>query len=317
MSDPMSDPFASDEVLNQPPALENYNVYTSDRVLQEAVAREGGGWAAAELAAFGAALGSAAAIEDGRLANAYPPVLKTFDRFGHRQDLVEFHPAWHATMARAVAAGVHAAPWAEPKPGAHVARAAGVIMQCQIEAGAQCPITMTYGAVPALRRAGALAEAWLPRIYSRRYDPRFRPASEKTGALIGMGMTEKQGGSDLRANVTRAEPLGPGGPGAEYRIRGHKWFMSAPMCDAFLILAQASGGLTCFFLPRWTPDGRLNAIRIQRLKDKLGNKSNASSEVEFHGAAAWAIGEEGRGIPTIIEMGTYTRLDCALGTAGL
>ena len=220
-------------------------------------------------------------------------------------------------MALAVGAGVHAAPWAEPKPGAHVARAAGVVMQCQIEAGAQCPVTMTYGAVPALRRAGALAAEWLPRIYSRRYDPRFRPAAEKTGALIGMGMTEKQGGSDLRANVTRAEPLGPGGPGAEYRISGHKWFMSAPMCDAFLILAQAPGGLTCFFLPRWTPDGRLNAIRIQRLKDKLGNKSNASSEVEFHGAAAWAIGEEGRGIPTIIEMGTYTRLDCALGTAGL
>jgi putative acyl-CoA dehydrogenase len=309
--------FATHEVLNQPPPLEDYNVFTSDRVLQEAVAREGGGWAVGELTSFGAALGSAEAIEQGRLANVNPPVLKAFDRFGHRQDLVEFHPAWHATMARAVAAGVHAAPWAEPKPGAHLARAAGVIMQCQIEAGAQCPVTMTYGAVPTLRRAGALAEQWLPRIYSRRYDPRFRPASDKTGALIGMGMTEKQGGSDLRANSTRAEASGLGGPGEEYRITGHKWFMSAPMCDAFLILAQAPGGLTCFFLPRWTPDGRLNAIHIQRLKDKLGNKSNASSEVEFHAAAAWAIGEEGRGIPTIIEMGTYTRLDCALGTAGL
>jgi putative acyl-CoA dehydrogenase len=314
---PVSDTFATHDVLNQPPPLQGYNVYGGDKALREAVRRDGGGWADADLMAFGAVLGSAEAIEDGRLANVNPPVLKTFDRFGHRRDEVEFHPAWHATMSRAVAAGLHAAPWADPKPGAHVARAAGVIMQCQIEAGAQCPITMTYGSVPAIRRSDALAKEWLPRIYSRRYDRSFRPAAEKTGALIGMGMTEKQGGSDLRGNSTRAMPVGAGGSGSEYRIVGHKWFMSAPMCDAFLILAQAPGGLSCFFLPRWTPDGAQNAILIQRLKDKLGNKSNASSEVEFANASAWLVGEEGRGIPTIIEMGTYTRLDCALGTSGL
>ncbi|HYM33440.1 MAG TPA: isovaleryl-CoA dehydrogenase [Candidatus Cybelea sp.] len=314
---PVSDTFATHDVLNQPPPLQGYNVYGGDKALRDAVHRDGGGWADADLMAFGAVLGSAEAIEDGRLANVNPPVLKTFDRFGHRRDEVEFHPAWHATMTRAVAAGLHAAPWADPKPGAHVARAAGVIMQCQIEAGAQCPITMTYGSVPAIRRLDALAKEWLPLIYSRRYDRSFRPAREKTGALVGMGMTEKQGGSDLRSNSTRAVPVGAGRPGGEYRIVGHKWFMSAPMCDAFLILAQAPGGLSCFFLPRWTPDGAQNAFLIQRLKDKLGNKSNASSEVEFANASGWLIGEEGRGIPTIIEMGTYTRLDCALGTSGL
>jgi len=230
---------------------------------------------------------------------------------------VEFHPAWHSLMTLAVAEGVHTGPWAEPRPGAHVARAAQVYLQCQIEAGVQCPVTMTYGVVPALRRQGDLAAAWLPRLYSRRYDPSFRPAGEKTGALMGMGMTEKQGGSDLRSNSTRAEPVGAGGPGQPYRLTGHKWFMSAPMCDAFLVLAQAPKGPSCFFLPRWTPDGEVNALRLQRLKDKLGNRSNASSEVEFQGALAFLVGDEGRGIPGIIEMATYTRLDCALGSAGL
>ncbi|MGO8916919.1 MAG: isovaleryl-CoA dehydrogenase [Stellaceae bacterium] len=309
--------FATHEVFNQPPPLVDYNLFTSDGALQDAVAREGGGWALERLTGFGQALGRAETIDWGFQVNRTPPVLQSFDRYGRRRDTVEFHPAWHSLMALAVAEGVHTGPWAEPRPGAHVARAAQVYMQCQIEAGVQCPITMTYGVVPALRRQSELAEVWLPRLFSRRYDPRFRPAGEKTGALMGMGMTEKQGGSDLRSNATRAEPEGTGGPGKAYRLTGHKWFMSAPMCDAFLVLAQAPKGLSCFFLPRWTPDGEVNALRLQRLKDKLGNRSNASSEVEFQGALAFLVGEEGRGIPGIIEMATYTRLDCALGSAGL
>src|SRR6185312_2580912 len=192
-----------------------------------------------------------------------------------------------------------------------------VYMQAQIEAGVQCPLTMTYGVVPTLRHQPEIARDWLPLLYSRRYDPRFLPAIEKTGVLMGMGMTEKQGGSDLRSNSTRATPEGSGGPGAAYRLVGHKWFFSAPMCDAFLVLAQAPKGLTCFFLPRWTPDGQQNAIRLQRLKDKLGNRANASSEVEFEGALAWRVGDEGHGVATIIEMAVYTRLDCVLGSAGL
>ncbi len=309
--------FATHEVLNQPPPLVDYDLFATDRALREGVAREGGGWAEAQLLAFGQRLGRAETIDWGFQANRNPPVLQPFDRYGHRRDVVEFHPAYHALMALAVEAGVHTAPWAEPRAGAHVARAATVIMLCQIEAGVQCPITMTYGVVPTLRRQPEIADQWLPRLFSRRYDPRFRPASEKTGALMGMGMTEKQGGSDLRTNTTQATPAGAGGPGTPYRLVGHKWFFSAPMCDAFLVLAQAPKGLSCFFLPRWTPDGEVNAIRLQRLKDKLGNRANASSEVEFQGALAWLVGEEGRGIPTIIEMATYTRLDCALGTASL
>jgi putative acyl-CoA dehydrogenase len=309
--------FITHEVTNQPPPLVDYDLFDSDRALGEAVRREGAGWATDRLAAFGRALGRAETIEWGSQANRFTPVLQTHDRFGHRRDAVEFHPAWHSLMALAVAEGVHTAPWAEPRAGAHVARAAGVFMLAQVEAGVQCPLTMTYGVVPTLRRQPEIAEDWLPRLYSLRYDPRFRPAAEKTGALMGMGMTEKQGGSDLRSNTTRAEPLGAGGPGMPYRLVGHKWFLSAPMCDAFLVLAQAPKGLSCFFLPRWTPDGELNALRLQRLKDKLGNRSNASSEVEFQGAWALLVGEEGRGIPTIIEMATYTRLDCALGSAGL
>ena len=305
------------EVLNQPPPLVDYDLFASDRALGEAVRREGAAWAESALTALGARLGSAETIEWGFQANRNKPVLHAFDRYGHRRDEVEFHPSWHALMALGIGAGLHASPWADPKPGAHVARAAGAFMLVQIESGVQCPITMTYGSVPALRRQPEIAAEWLPRIFSRDYDKSFRPAREKTGALIGMGMTEKQGGSDLRANMTRAVPEGKGGPCAAYRLTGHKWFMSAPMCDAFLVLAQAPGGLSCFFMPRWTPDGALNAIRIQRLKDKLGNTSNASSEVEFAGAFALLIGEEGRGIPNIIEMGNYTRLDCAIGSAGI
>ena len=310
-------PFETHEVLNQPPPLVDYDLFGSDRALMEAVMREGASWAIEELGAFGRTLGRAETIEAGRLANAYPPVPRLFDRYGRRIDEVEFHPAWHELMALAIGEGLHTRPWAEPRPGAHVARAAGVMLMVQIEAGVQCPTTMTYGVVPALKKAPALAAEWLPRLYSRQYDKRMIPAARKTGVLMGMGMTEKQGGSDLRANMTRAVPLEGGGPGTAYRLDGHKWFFSAPMCDAFLVLAQAPGGLSCFFLPRFLPDGSRNAIHIQRLKDKLGNKANASSEVEFHAATGFLVGEEGRGVPTIIEMGNHTRLDCALGSAGL
>ncbi len=301
------------DVSNQPPPLEPYNVFTSDAALREAVRRERANWADANLSALGATLGKPETIKAGFDANKYPPVLKTLDRYGHRLDEVEFHPAWHALMTIALEAGLHSSPWAEPKPGAHVARAAGTYLLNQIESGVYCPLAMTYGSVPTLRHAPAIAAEWLPRVFSRRYDPRFRPAKDKTSALFGMGMTENQGGSDLRTNTTRAEPTSDG----SFRLTGHKWFMSAPMCDAFLVLAQAPKGLSCFLLPRWTPDGERNAIQIIRLKDKLGNRSNASSEVEFFGAYAQLVGEEGRGIPTIIEMGNYTRLDCAIGSSSL
>jgi putative acyl-CoA dehydrogenase len=301
------------EVANQPPPLEPYNLFDSDAVLREAAAREGASWAEDELATLGATFGSPETIALGFAANRNPPVLKSYDRYGHRLDEVEFHPAWHALMALALEAGLHSSPWAKPQAGAHVARAAGTYMLTQVESGVYCPLAMTYGSVPTLRQAPAVAEEWLPRIFARQYDARFIPVREKHSALIGMGMTENQGGSDLRANVTRAEPAGDG----SFRLHGHKWFMSAPMCDAFLVLAQSPKGLSCFLLPRWTPDGARNTVRINRLKDKLGNKSNASSEVEFFGAYAQLIGEEGRGIPTIIEMGNYTRLDCAIGSSGL
>ena len=304
-------------VTNQPPPLVEYDLFSTDTALASAVTLEGAEWAADGLAVFGRQLGKAETIALGELANRNLPILHTFDRYGNPIDEVEFHPAWHQLLALAVGQGLHSAPWADPGPGAHVARAAGVYMMCQVEAGVQCPVTMTYGSVPALKRQPDIAGEWLPRIYSRSYDQRFRPGAEKSGALIGMGMTEKQGGSDLRANSTRAEPVGMRRSGEPYRLVGHKWFFSAPMCDAFLVLAQAAAGPSCFFLPRWTPDGERNAIHIQRLKDKLGNRANASSEVEFEGALGWLVGEEGRGIPTIIEMANYTRLDCALGSSGL
>jgi putative acyl-CoA dehydrogenase len=301
------------EVSNQPPPLEPYNLFASDTVLRAAVRREQAAWAEGELTALGATLGKPETIQLGFDANKFDPQLRTFDRYGHRLDEVEFHPAWHALLGIALKAGLHSSPWADPKPGAHVARATGTYMLGQIEAGVYCPLAMTYGAVPALRHAPAVAAEWLPRIYSRDYDRRFRPAKEKNSALIGMGMTENQGGSDLRTNTTRAEAVGDG----SFRLTGHKWFLSAPMCDAFLVLAQSPKGLSCFLLPRWTPDGERNVIHIIRLKDKLGNRSNASSEVEFDGAFAQLIGEEGRGIPTIIEMASYTRLDCAVGSSAL
>ncbi len=302
-----------DEVLNQPPPLENYNPFTTDRALREAVAREGAGWACAQLEDFGRRVGSAEAMEWARLANEHPPVLHTHDRYGRRRDEVEFHPAWHNLMRMAVTSGIHNLPWAEPRPGAHAARAALAMLAAENEAGHMCPISMTYSGAAALRRENGLAEEWLPRVRSMIYDPSFRPAEEKQGALLGMGMTEKQGGSDVRANTTRAEPVGSG----EYRIDGHKWFCSAPMCDAFLVLAQAPRGLSCFLLPRWTPDGERNGFYLERLKSKLGNRSNASSEVEFHGAWARLVGEEGRGVPAIIEMVHHTRLDCVIASAAL
>jgi putative acyl-CoA dehydrogenase len=305
------------EVTNQPPALENYNLFESDVVLREAVAREGAAWADDELRDLGEELGRPETIAFGAEANRNPPSLRAFDRYGHRIDEVDFHRSWHELLGIALRAGLHSRPWAEPRPGAHVARAAGSFMLAQIESGVYCPVSMTYGSVPTLKHAASIADEWLPRIFSRTYDPRFRPAAEKTSALIGMAMTENQGGSDLRANVSRAEFYASDGNRQFYRIDGHKWFMSAPMCDAFLVLAQTGAGPTCFLMPRWTPDGKRNAIHIRRLKDKLGNRSNASSEVEFAGAHAELLGEDGRGIPTIIEMGNYTRLDCAIGSSGL
>ncbi|GAA5178406.1 isovaleryl-CoA dehydrogenase [Niveibacterium umoris] len=301
------------DVTNQSPELGDYNLFDADPALQEAAAREGAGWAIKQLRETGTVLGRVESFEAGRLANAYAPLLHAFDSRGHRVDQVEFHPAWHTLMAGIVARGFHAAPWAEPRPGAHAARAAGYLMQAQVEAGSLCPTTMTYGAIPALSRDPALARDWLPTLCSRDYDPRDLPFALKRGGLIGMGMTEKQGGSDVRANTTRAEPDGHGA----FVLNGHKWFFSCPQIDAHLVLAQAPGGLSCFFVPRWRPDGSKNPVLVQRLKDKLGNRSNASSEVEFHDAYGTLLGEAGRGVPTILEMGTYTRLDCVLGSTGL
>lgn len=308
-------PYQTHDVSNQPPPLENYNLFAADAVLVEGLKRWNGAWAEKEISALGKESGEAETILRGRQANDFDPTLKLFDRFGHRVDEVEFHPAWHATMDQAVRHRMHSLPWVEKRAGAHVARAAGYICRHQVDEGTGCPITMTFAAPPALAADPGIAAEWGPRLLSDKYDPRSRPAAEKTGALMGMGMTEKQGGSDVRSNTTQATPLGKAGSGQAYEIVGHKWFFSAPMCDAFLILAYAPKGLSCFLLPRWTPEGERNAIRIQRLKGKLGNWSNASSEVEFHGAWAQLLGEEGRGVATIIEMVRHTRLDCCLGSA--
>ena len=316
--------MATHEVFNQAAPLADVNLFATDRALADALTREGAGASAASLEALGAELGSAAMQEQGRLANAYPPVFRPFDRAGRRIDEVEFHPAWHALMARLIGEGVHADPWAKPGPGAQVARAAKYFLFSQVENGTQCPATMTYAVVPVMQKFAAavpaVAQDWLQKILSRDYDPASAPVGAKRGVLLGMGMTEKQGGSDVRSNTTLAEPAGRSRYGDEYRLTGHKWFFSAPQCDAHLVLAQTDpgspAGITCFFVPRWLPDGTRNAIRVQRLKDKVGNKSNASSEVEFEGATGWPVGEVGRGIPTILEMGTLTRLDCAIGSAG-
>jgi putative acyl-CoA dehydrogenase len=304
-----------DEVLNQPPALENYNLFASDTPLVEAMQREGAGWIAEQAHEYGELLGRAETLRLGELANRHTPELRTHDRFGHRIDEVGFHPAWHELMRLGITYGTHSLAWTSRREGAHVARAALTMLRHQIDEGHGCPLSMTYSVVPSLRLQPEIAAEWEPRVVSNEYDPRCIPASEKRGALIGMAMTERQGGSDVRSNTTRARATGKRGPGQVYEITGHKWFCSAPMCDAFLALAQTEGGLSCFLLPRWKPDGTRNAFQIQRLKDKLGNRSNASSEVEFRGAWARLIGKEGRGVANIIEMVRHTRLDCALGSA--
>ncbi|MET9843715.1 acyl-CoA dehydrogenase family protein [Streptomyces ossamyceticus] len=306
---------ATHEVTNQVPPLVGYDVYAADRVLTEAVERHVApdvlDEARGELSGLGRTAGSEQVQEWGRLANENPPKLRTHDRYGNRIDEVEFHPSWHRLLGKGVSAGLTAA-WA--RPSGHVRRAAGFVVWTQVEAGNGCPLSMTHAAVPALRTDPALAAEWEPRLTSTIYDWDLRPADQKAGVLFGMGMTEKQGGSDVRANTTEARPLAEDGT---YELRGHKWFCSAPMSDGFLVLAQAPGGLTCFLVPRVLADGTRNVFRVQRLKDKLGNRSNASSEVEFDGTWARRVGDEGRGVRTIIEMVSVTRLDCALGAASL
>ncbi|MFF5362606.1 acyl-CoA dehydrogenase family protein [Streptomyces scabiei] len=303
------------EVTNQAPPLVDYDVFAADKVLDEAVARhlapEVREEAREELSGFGRTAGSAQVQEWGRLANENPPKLRAYDRYGNRVDEVEFHPSWHRLLGKGVSAGLTAA-WT--RPGGHVRRAAAFVVWTQVEAGNGCPLSMTHAAVPALRTDPALAAEWEPRLTSLLYDRDMRPAAQKAGALFGMGMTEKQGGSDVRANATAARPLAEDGT---YELTGHKWFCSAPMSDGFLVLAQAPGGLTCFLVPRVLADGSRNVFRIQRLKEKLGNRSNASAEVEFDGTWARRVGDEGRGVRTIIGMVAATRLDCALGAASL
>jgi len=308
----LADTHAVSNLSNE---LCNYNMYTQDTALVESVRREGGQSAEAGLAEFGALTGSADYLELGALANKFQPEFDTHDRFGNRIDLVKFHPAYHQLMKTSIEHGLHASPWTAPGPGAHVARAARTYMHTQVEAGHGCPITMTFAAVPSLRLQPELSSVWEPRITSRVYDPRNVPVEQKQGVTIGMAMTEKQGGSDVRTNSTRAFPIGSGGPGQAYELVGHKYFVSAPMCDAFLVLAQAPGGLSCFLLPRWRPDGTKNPMQVLRLKKKMGNASNASSETELRGALAWMVGEEGRGVRTIIEMVSMTRFDCMIGSS--
>ncbi|WP_232677616.1 acyl-CoA dehydrogenase family protein [Nocardioides sp. R-C-SC26] len=296
-------------VTNQVPPLVGHDT-SADPALREALEREGAGWALPQLEQIGRSAGSAASQELGRRAEAHPPVLHTHDRWGHRVDEVEYDPAYHDLMRTAVDFGLHAAPWADDRAGAHVARAAG-FMAWNVDAGHGCPISMTYAVVPALRAAPELASVYEPLLTSRLYDPALAVPSTKRGLIAGMSMTEKQGGSDVRSNRTEATPH----PDGSYRLTGHKWFTSAPMSDVFLALAQAPGGLSCFLVPRVLPDGERNAMHLMRLKDKLGNRSNASSEIEYDGAHAWLVGEEGRGVRTIVEMVNLTRLDCTLGTA--
>ena len=311
---PAVDPRAA---TNQAPALVGHNVVTTDVALTEAITRHGSTDLVDDLAPLGAEAGSAEAREHGMLANRHHPELTTYDRFGNRIDEVEFHPSWHWLMERAVGHGLQAAPWEQQEggdPHAHLRRAAGFFAWSQTEPGHGCPISMTYAAVPALRADDAIAKEWTPLLAARSYDPGVRARSEKAGALAGMGMTEKQGGSDVRANQTEARATADDG---WYTLHGHKWFTSAPMNDVFLVLAQAPGGLTCFLVPRVLPDGTRNQLDVVRLKDKLGNRSNASSELEFRTTWAQRLGDEGRGVRTIIEMVAATRLDCVLGSASL
>jgi putative acyl-CoA dehydrogenase len=310
-------PWQTHSVFNQVPPLGDVDVFSSNLPLVEAVAREGAEWVSERASALGRFVGAVGGPQQewGRLANENKPVLRTFDRYGHRIDEVEFHPAWHQLMRMGVEHELHSLPWTSSEPNPHTARAALYMTAMQAEAGFCCPITMTFAVVPALRATPELAAEWEPLVTSTSYDPRLVPAAEKGCAISGMAMTEKQGGSDVRANTTVATPVNGGGAGAEYTILGHKWFCSAPMSDLFLVLAQTDDGLSCFLMPRVLEDGTRNAFHIQRLKDKLGNHSNASSEVEFHGAWARMLGEPGRGVPTIIEMVGHTRLDCVIGAA--
>ncbi|MBV8147890.1 MAG: acyl-CoA dehydrogenase family protein [Candidatus Eremiobacteraeota bacterium] len=304
-------------VDNQPPPLESINVYAADRALVEAVERETQNASTGELFALGELAGRPETIALGFDADEHPPELRTHDRFGHRIDEVRFHPAWHELMRHATEYGLHAAPWRDREAYPHVLRAAKFFIWSQVEAGHGCPLSMTYAAVPVVSMQPEIAAVWIRRFAERGYDPRLIPIADKESALCGMGMTEKQGGSDVRANATRAAAVQTRGAGCEYLLTGHKWFCSAPMCDAFLMLAQAPDGISCFFVPRVLPDDTRNFFAIVRLKNKLGNRSNASSEIELHDTHGWLIGEEGRGIQTIVEMVNYTRLDCIVGSAGL
>jgi putative acyl-CoA dehydrogenase len=306
---PMSETHTVENVSTN---LENYNLYTQDQALQEAIEREGAAWAQDSLIDFGDMVGAAEYLELGFQANKYLPEFDTHDRFGNRIDLVTYHDSYHRLMKTSIEHGLHASPWTEPRAGANVARAAHNYLHTQVEAGHGCPVTMTFAAIPSIRTNPALAAYWEPKITARIYDPRNVPDSQKQGVTIGMGMTEKQGGSDVRANTTRAYPTGTEGI---YELIGHKFFLSAPMCDAFLVLAQTEPGLSCFLVPRWRPDGSKNPLQVVRLKRKLSNASNASSEVELRGAMGWLLGEEGRGVRTIIEMVNLTRFDCMIGSA--
>ena len=303
------------EVFNQSPALEDYNPFLSDVALTQAVEREGAAWARDELTSYGELTGQPEFIRLGFQANEHLPRLRTHDNHGHRVDKVEYHPAYHELMSVAIQHGLHSLPWTAARPGAHVARAAMNYLQSQVEAGHGCPLTMTFAAMPTLRKQPDLAATWETLATAREYDKRNIPFTEKRGVTLGMAMTEKQGGSDVRANATVAKPLKSGGPGEQYLLTGHKYFVSAPMSDGFLVLAQAPGGLSCFLVPRWTPDGVKNPLELQQLKRKMGNVSNASAEVELRDAFAWLIGEEGRGVANILEMVALTRFDCMVASA--
>jgi putative acyl-CoA dehydrogenase len=314
---PAALPNETHPVFNVVSPLGDINLYRADPALMEAVQREGAAWAEHDLQRFGAVTGARNYLELGHLANKFKPELETHDRFGNHVDVVHYHPAYHQLMTSAFAEQLHASPWLNPTAGAHVARAAKFLMQAQVEAGHICPTTMTFACIPSIRSTPKLAELFEAKILSTQYDARNLPADQKTGLTVGMGMTEKQGGSDVRANTTTAQPIATAGSGEAYAITGHKWFMSAPMCDLFLVLAKTEAGVSCFLLPRHRPDGSKNALHFIRLKNKMGNVSNASSEVEFRGALGWLVGEEGRGVATIIEMVSLTRFDCMTGSTAI
>ena len=305
------------EVFNQPGEFAGRDLFATDTALREAAVREGGEWVVEPLTALGRAMGSEQVLEWGEQANRFPPELVTFDRYGRRVDEARFHPSYHQLMALGMEHRIHDIAWTANRPGGHVAHAALLALFTEAEAGVMCPVSMTYACVPALRRQPDAAGPWLDKLLGGTYDPTLKPIAEKAGITVGMAMTEKQGGSDVRANTTRATPLEQPGPGQPYRLVGHKWFCSAPMSDGFLTLAYAEGGLSCFLVPRILPDGERNTVQVMRLKDKLGNKSNASSEIEYHDATAWLLGEEGRGVNVIIDMVHHTRLDTMAGTLGI